>query len=41
MVIWKYPLEVTDVQHILIPQDAQLLSVQVQVKHSDPVGIGG
>lgn len=31
MVIWKYLLEVTDVQHISMPQGAQILSVQTQV----------
>ena len=28
--IWKYPLEVTDEQQILMPTSAQVLSVQLQ-----------
>jgi hypothetical protein len=30
MRIWKYPLEVTDYQDIEMPQDAEILTVQVQ-----------
>lgn len=30
MTIWKYPLEVTGEQRILVPKDARLLSVQIQ-----------
>lgn len=28
--IWKYPLEITDVQTIMMPVDAAVLTVQVQ-----------
>jgi len=31
MTIWKYPLEVTGMQHVLVQRGARLLSVQVQV----------
>lgn len=31
MVIWKYPIEVTGIQDIDMPQGAQILSVQIQV----------
>jgi hypothetical protein len=29
--IWKFPLRITDVQHIAIPRGVQFLSAQVQV----------
>ena len=29
-VIWKYPLKVQDVQNVIIPKGAELLSVQTQ-----------
>ena len=32
MTIWKYPLEVTDIQHVIVPRGARLLSVQIQGK---------
>ena len=28
--IWKYPLQITDYQTLRLPQDAQILSVQMQ-----------
>lgn len=28
--IWKYPLEITDLQHIVMPKDAVVLSAGVQ-----------
>jgi len=31
MQIWKYPLEVTDVQDLLMPEGSEILSVQVQL----------
>jgi len=30
MRIWKYPLEVTDLQSVTMPRDAELLSIQMQ-----------
>lgn len=28
--IWKYPLQITDHQHLLIPEKAEILSVEFQ-----------
>jgi hypothetical protein len=28
--IWKYPLQITDLQNVLMPEGAQLLSAQMQ-----------
>lgn len=29
-IIWKYPIEVTDTQVVMLPKGSQILSVQVQ-----------